>query len=586
MLTAEFLLELEPDMSLTQSEKSRAASLRAADALLQEPAATELERAGDIAIKLCQRLYGHARSWEALPIALAVFQRASDLERTKLIHDSAVLVGLLSSDTADFAGAIEAHTRALEIKNSSGDAVGASRSWNNIGSALCGVGRYELAAASFRHAISKLDSVSGPRFSRYSALANLAQCALHSGNVESGMEFATSALAELDSGRASFPADPFSELLLRRNIVRLHVMGNRLEAADGQIEIAKELARQDGGVRASIAMATSQAAIEVARGQFDIAATRLEKCLLVARPIRPALRDTLVAMVRADEATGNSARALVRLQELSALMHDAATTSAKAHLDLSEWRQSTRPLSVSSDFTETRARLIRQRGAASVPTMWPTLTRLAVGNALQIDPTAAHGSRVGALARLLAQACQMGPLQALEVGLASMVHDVGIVADRENLLGYLGNPLDGPAAEEDLNHCESGWKILCDDQHPRILLAREIAKYHHAWVNGGGYPGGLTGQAIPLHARICAVADAYDNIMHSASNMASENTIATGLVRLKLLSGTRLDPELVEVFVDSVVDETRNEGIELEAGHGLTSFHQLINSLSGRQRYI
>jgi putative two-component system response regulator len=587
MVAADVLLDLETTLGSGPSVESRAASLQAANAVLHARDSSELERSAGVGIKMCQRLYGKARSLEALPNALAFFQRATDLGNTQLTHDSAVFVGILSSDTADFAGAIEAHGRALEIKNGLNDAVGASRSWNNIGSALCGVGRYDLASVGFRHALAKLETAGGPHFSRYSALGNLAQCAMYEGEIDKGLKAAASALQELQLGRSIFPADPFSELLLRRNMIRLMVANGDLVGAERQISIAKLLAHQDGGIRASIAMATSQAVLEIARGQIDIAGTRLEKCLVAARPIRPALRDTLASMVRADEASGNPARALQRLQELSELMYDAGADAARAHIGLSGWRQSIRAFAATPELSATQARLVRQRGSASVPDMWPTLTRLALGNSLQIDPTAAHGARVGALSRVLAQACGLGPIQALEFGHAAMVHDVGIAADRENLLGHLGNFGDTPAAEEDLAHCDAGWRILSDDEHPRILLAKEIAKYHHAWVDGRGHPGGLIGRSIPLHARICSVADAYDNIMHSTHPVdKSGQTIATGLARLKTFSGTRLDPELVDVFVDAVEDETRNEGIELESGHGLTSFHQLIKSLSEAQRYI
>jgi tetratricopeptide (TPR) repeat protein len=585
MSSADLLADLEAMMAVNVHGASRADWMGTANRVLMEKDGATVSKAGPLALKICQRLYGQARSFDALPISLAVFQRASDVGNARLIHNSAVVAGLLSSDSADFAGALDFHIRALEIDHTLGDHIGASRSWNNVGSALCGVGRHELASVSFRRALGSLSNEDGPQFSRYGALANLAQCDLHMGELERGLESARLALEELERGRSKFPADPFSELLLRRNLVRLHVAQGNLDGADAQIDVARTLAAQDGGARASIAVATCLASIEVARGRFDIAGTRLESCLATARPILPALRDTLACIVRADEAQGNSARAMVRLCELSDLMHRATTESAQAHLGFSQWRNSIPALATPPDFQTTHARLLSQRGAASVPSTWPTLIRLAVGNALQIDPTAAHGTRVGALTRLLAQAYGLSPVQSLEIGIAAQVHDIGITADQEGLIGHFGNPSDGPGAEEDPSHCDAGWRILCEDDHPRILLARDMAKYHHSWVNGDGYPGGMNSAAIPLHARICAVADAYDNIMHT-SGSRSGDTIGDGLLRLKLLAGTRLDPDLVTLFVETLKDETRNEGIEFGAGDGLRSFNQLIHSLSSTQRYL
>jgi HD-GYP domain-containing protein (c-di-GMP phosphodiesterase class II)/tetratricopeptide (TPR) repeat protein len=584
MSSSGLLADLEAVMAAGAYGGTRADYLSTADALLLEKDEGAIAKAGPVALKICQGLYGQARSFDALPLSLAVFQRASEAGNTRLIHNSAVVAGLLSSDSADFAGALDFHGRALEIMHAMGDNVGASRSWNNVGSALCGVGRYDLASVGFKYALAGLSGTDGPQFSRYSALANLAQCALYTGEVEKGLDSARLALEELENGRLKFPADPFSELLLRRNLVRLHVAQGDLDAADAQVQVARTLSAQDGGARASIAVATCLASVEIARGHFDIAGTRLETCLATARPILPALRDTLACIVRADEAQGNSARAMVRLNELSEIMHRATTDSARAHVGLSQWRNRIVALAQAPNLGS-HGRLRAHKTVASVPSTWPTLIRLAVGNALQIDPTAAHGTRVGALTRLLAQAYGLSPVQSLEIGIAAQVHDIGITADHEGLIGHFGNASDGPGAEEDRSHCDAGWRILCEDDHPRILLAREIAKYHHSWVNGGGYPGGMTCTAIPLHARFCAVADAYDNIVHSVESRSGD-TIGDGLARLRALAGTRLDPDLVALFVDTLEDETRNEGIEMETGNGLASFNQLIHSLSRNQRYL
>ena len=380
-------------------------------------------------------------------------------------------------------------------------------------------------ATSWRHkdtrrALEQIEAVSEPQFSRYSAFANLAHCSLHLNQIELGLGYAQGALFELEAGLDTLDVSPFAQLLLRRNMVRLMTASGDTEGAQQQAHLANQLAKADGGVRAALAAATAQATVEIAMGRIDIATTRLDACLTTARPSLPALRDTLACLVRADEATGNPARALLRLQELSALVHRQTAETASAHLELSGWRSSI-ALAEPVGLTRARARLEQRRGLARAPAIWPTLVRLACGNSLQIDPSAEHGGRVGTLARLLALETGIGPLHALEIGLAAQVHDIGLAVGHDNLIGRSIDSSQSYSAENDPGHCDAGWQILCDDSHPRLVMARETAKYHHAWWNGSGYPAGVARQSIPIHARICAVADAYDTLMHDEAQRGS-----------------------------------------------------------------
>ncbi|WP_249298651.1 HD-GYP domain-containing protein [Jutongia huaianensis] len=78
-------------------------------------------------------------------------------------------------------------------------------------------------------------------------------------------------------------------------------------------------------------------------------------------------------------------------------------------------------------------------------------------------------------------------------------------------------------------------------------IAYEVARYHHEKYNGKGYPDGLAGEEIPLHARVMAIADVYDAISQKRcywDAMPVEecfNIIAKG-------SGSDFDPELTEIF--------------------------------------
>jgi putative two-component system response regulator len=135
------------------------------------------------------------------------------------------------------------------------------------------------------------------------------------------------------------------------------------------------------------------------------------------------------------------------------------------------------------------------------------------------------------------------------------------------------------------DHCESGWQVLADDVHPRLLMAREIARYHHSHWDGGGYPSGVAMQAIPIHARICAVADTFDALLCEAK-LGSEPSMLDALDGLRGVSGTRLEPRLVNCFITTLQNETRIEGIDIGAKKGLTNLHQFVESFSQSRNYI
>ena len=101
---------------------------------------------------------------------------------------------------------------------------------------------------------------------------------------------------------------------------------------------------------------------------------------------------------------------------------------------------------------------------------------------------------------------------------------------------------------QDLQRIEAGAEMLRDDRHPMVFLAREIAKYHHAHWDGNGHPERVGGTFIPLAARICAIADAYDAMTH---DRPYKQGIPAGEAREVIESerGAHFDPQVVDAFV-------------------------------------
>ena len=86
-------------------------------------------------------------------------------------------------------------------------------------------------------------------------------------------------------------------------------------------------------------------------------------------------------------------------------------------------------------------------------------------------------------------------------------------------------------------------------------MAVDIARHHHEWWNGAGYPKKLTGRAIPISARVCAFADVYDALTH-ARVYKKAWTHERALEEIVRLKGVQFDPDLIDAFA-RVLDRYR-----------------------------
>ena len=98
------------------------------------------------------------------------------------------------------------------------------------------------------------------------------------------------------------------------------------------------------------------------------------------------------------------------------------------------------------------------------------------------------------------------------------------------------------------SHTTIGAAILAGSSSPLLQMAEAIARTHHERWDGGGYPAGLRGEAIPLAARICAVCDVFDALL-SARRYKPRWSLDSALAELQLERGRHFDPALVDAFV-------------------------------------
>ena len=220
-----------------------------------------------------------------------------------------------------------------------------------------------------------------PVYSRYTACANLAGNYFQLGRIDEGLVYAKRALAELvpefreqDPYGGGTPASQSRAAACRRRAS---------STRPGRTWMRRSLlAERCDAERAQIAADITRASYEVAVGRSDVALTRLDQVLARARELPPVLRDTLVCVIRAEEAAGNTARALMRLEELSDHIYDLAIERVRSQVELSSLREQS-GLDLRSE--QDRARLISKLEPRSAPESWKTLQRLSVSAVMRMD---------------------------------------------------------------------------------------------------------------------------------------------------------------------------------------------------------
>jgi putative nucleotidyltransferase with HDIG domain len=160
--------------------------------------------------------------------------------------------------------------------------------------------------------------------------------------------------------------------------------------------------------------------------------------------------------------------------------------------------------------------------------------------------TAGHSATVAVYARDIAREIDLSEDKQKQAHLCGLLHDIGKIGVPTGLLEK-----EGPLAPSERStiemHAEVGATILC-----RVEDYAEIAqavRHHHERFDGLGYPERLEGDAIPILARIVAVADSY-SAMTSKRPYRDALSYAVARDRLEQAAGNQLDPEMVAIFTN------------------------------------
>ena len=195
---------------------------------------------------------------------------------------------------------------------------------------------------------------------------------------------------------------------------------------------------------------------------------------------------------------------------------------------------------------------VRERTRELQDSQIEVVYRLARACERRDQETGDHIMRMSRYSACLAKGLNLPPEECDLIRHASPMHDIGKIAIPDSILLK-----PGPLTEDEWAimrvHAEIGAEMLADGTSDLVRAGQVIALTHHERWDGTGYPSAMTGDAIPLYGRICALADVFDALTSRRVYKAAWPLVrAVEEVRRK--SGHHFDPALVAAF-DRVLPE-------------------------------
>jgi len=165
---------------------------------------------------------------------------------------------------------------------------------------------------------------------------------------------------------------------------------------------------------------------------------------------------------------------------------------------------------------------------------------------------ASHSKRVSNICSGIASEVGLDKDAVSQIKIAGLIHDIGKIGIDENILNKTGRLIPDERSEIE-KHPEIGWRLL-SSTNEFSELAQFVLNHHEKW-DGSGYPHGIKGEAIPIEARIIAIADAYD-AMTSKRSYQESMSMEEAVEELRRCSGTHFDPAIVQVFLNRVLKKS------------------------------
>jgi HD-GYP domain-containing protein (c-di-GMP phosphodiesterase class II) len=162
--------------------------------------------------------------------------------------------------------------------------------------------------------------------------------------------------------------------------------------------------------------------------------------------------------------------------------------------------------------------------------------------------TSDHSQRVVRYTLAIANRLSVPKAEQPDIARGALLHDIGKIGIPDAILLKPG-PLTPAEWEEMHRHPQIGWTILKSIAF--LHVPAEIVLCHQERFDGSGYPRGLRGEAIPVGARIFAIADTLD-AMTSDRPYRKRAAFDAALREIRHNSGTQFDPKIVEALLESL----------------------------------
>lgn len=334
---------------------------------------------------------------------------------------------------------------------------------------------------------------------------------------------------------------------------------NQADGARQLIEEARKRLSASANPRAETLLAMAAGMCEVATGRIDIGMTRLRALYEKTRSTHLYHDDVLRALIEACERAGDTSRALAYTEEL--IEYTTHAKKAKYTEQMKKASALVQPLStVNEELQEAESDAARLRLASvrRVSAEYRTAENWAVVAELVDDESGQHCFRVGRLAGLLAREIGCDEQLATQIEYAARLHDLGKIGISHALLLKPGRLSPSELAIV-RTHTAIGAELLEGSTDPVLKLAAQIARHHHEWWNGNGYPDGLTGETVPLAARMVSLAEVYDALTHDRPYRRAWSH-HEAVAEIVSQQGSQFDPQLAAAFL-RVLERYRKAGV-------------------------